>query len=173
VTTVVAVPAAVGEPEPLERLFDEHYGSLVGLARLLLDDGDAAEEVVQEAFARLAVGRSRLRDPDRAPAYLRSTVVNLARGRLRRRAVARRHPEPAPVPVGGADEFAVRADARRRVLDAVRSLPRRQREVLVLRYYLDLSEREIADSLGISAGSVKTHASRGLAALGPVLEALR
>ena len=168
--TLAGVPTTV---DPLELLFEEHYRSLVGTARLLLDDPGAAEEVVQEAFARLATGRSRLRDPERAPAYLRSTVLNLARGRLRRRAVARRHPEAAPTSSPGADEGVVRGDARRRVVAALRDLPRRQREVLVLRFYLDLSEREIAETLGISAGSVKTHASRGIAALGPILEGLR
>jgi RNA polymerase sigma-70 factor (sigma-E family) len=171
VTTVVAVPATVGVP--LERLFEDHYRSLVGLARLLLDEPGAAEEVVQEAFARLATGRSRLRDPDRAPAYLRSTVLNLARGRLRRRAVARRHPEPTPLPAPSADDLLLRGEERRRVVAALRALPRRQREVLVLRFYLDLSEREIAAALGISAGSVKTHASRGMAALGSTLEDVR
>lgn len=145
----------------------------MGLARLLLEDPGEAEEAVQEAFARLQVARGSLRAPDRAPAYLRATVANLSHGRIRRRQVVRRHPEPPPGVGVPADVVALAGDQRRAVLAAVRALPRRQRECLTLRYYLDLSEREIAGTLGISAGSVKTHASRGLAALAPVLEELR
>ncbi|WP_278259410.1 sigma-70 family RNA polymerase sigma factor [Nocardioides convexus] len=113
----------------------------------------------------------RLEDPERAPAYLRRTVVNRSRSALRHRGVVQRHLarqhriDEAPP----ADE-PVLADSRRRaVLDALQRLPRRQREVLALRYYLDLSESEIAETLGISRGAVKSHASRGSAALRPLL----
>ena len=102
--------------------------------------------------------------------YLRATVMNLARSRMRRRLVARRRVEPTVRPAMSAEEHVVLLDDQQEVLDAVRSLPRRQRECLVLRYYLDLSEAEIASTLGISNGSVKSHSHRGLAALAQRLE---
>jgi RNA polymerase sigma factor (sigma-70 family) len=102
--------------------------------------------------------------------YLRTTVVNKSRSVLRHRAVvARNVPQPMP-DSPGADTASLDRDRRRAVLDAMRSLPRRQREVLALRYYLDCSEREIAETLGISQGAVKSHASRGAAALRDLLE---
>jgi RNA polymerase sigma-70 factor (sigma-E family) len=154
----------------LEQLYAAHYRTLVRLAVLLVKDRETAEEVVQDAF--VAVHRrqwSSLRDPHKALAYLRQAVVNGARSALRRRGVEARYAERsanafAPV-VGGADEHAVATEHRAAVLDALRSLPDRQREVLALRYYLELSEAEIARTLGISPGSVKTHTSRGVAAL--------
>jgi RNA polymerase sigma-70 factor (sigma-E family) len=148
--------------EVLVSLYRAEYRRLVRLACLLLDDRGTGEETVQEAFIRLHQHWARVRD---APAYLRSTVLNLARSRLRRRLVARRH-EPAPGPnAASAEAHAVLGEEQREVIAALRRLPRRQRECLVLRYYLDLSEAEIASTLGISAGSVKSHTSRGLAAL--------
>jgi RNA polymerase sigma factor (sigma-70 family) len=102
--------------------------------------------------------------------YLRATVMNLARSRMRRRLVARRRVEPAVRPAMSAEEHTLLLADQQEVLDAVRALPRRQRECLVLRYYLDLSETEIASTLGISNGSVKSHSSRGLAALAQRLE---
>ena len=158
--------------EALTRLFSEHYRSLLGLARLLVDDRGSAEEVVQDAFVRLHRAWPGLRDPGAAAGYLRSTVLNLSRGQLRRRAVVRRH-ATADVDVQVADDPAVRGEERRIVAAAVRALPRRQRECLVLRFYLDLGEREIAEALDISPGSVKTHVHRGLAALNQRLEVLR
>ena len=125
-----------------------------------------AEEVVQDSFVAVHRRWRRLRDPDRALAYLRQTVVNRSRSAIRHRAVVARHAETsAPGEEPGADARALDADRRRIVLDALAALPTRQREVLVLRHYLDLSEAEIADALGISVGSVKTHVSRGVAAL--------
>ena len=107
---------------------------------------------------------------EKAPAYLRSAVLNGARSNLRRRKVQRKH-EPVPAgPVESSETFGMQSEQRREVLEALRSLPRRQRDVLLLRYYLDLSERETADALGITTGSVKTHAHRGLAALAHLLE---
>ena len=108
-----------------------------------------------------------MRDPDRALGYLRRAVVNGSRSRLRHLKVVRTHAErqPAPGAVRGADEAALESERRAAVLDALESLPRRQREVIALRYYVDLSEAEIADALGISRGAVKSHASRGSATL--------
>jgi len=152
----------------LAELHRDEYRSLVRLACLLLDDRGSGEEVVQEAFVRVYQSWGRV---DQPLAYLRRTVMNLARSRMRRRLVARRRVEPVAVPDLSADERLVLLDDQQEVLDAMRSLPRRQRECLVLRYYLDLSESEIASTLGISNGSVKSHASRGLAALAKHLEA--
>lgn len=152
-------------------LYAEHYGALVRLAALLLDDVTACEDVVQEAFVR--VHGARLRDPDRALAYLRQTVVNLSRSALRRRLVALRH-LPRPAPDGApADEGAYAAVERAAVVRALRALPRRQREAVVLRFWADLSEAQAASALGVSVGSIKGYTSRGLAALTVALEELR
>ncbi len=154
---------AVGE------LYAAHWRSLVRLSVLLVRDVGTAEEVVQDAFVAMHGKWGRLREPDKALAYLRRAVVNRSRSVLRHRGVVARHlakeagrGEPtAP----SADEATMDADRRAAVLDALAALPRRQREVLVLRHYLDLSEAEIADALSISRGAVKSHASRGAAAL--------
>lgn len=153
----------------LEELYDAHYVGLVRLAVLLVRDRGVAEEVVQDAFVAMHGRWNTLDDPDRAIGYLRTTVVNRSRSVHRHRAVVARH-VPQPVPdAPGADVASLEHDRRRAVLDAMRSLPRRQREVLALRYYLDYSEREIADALEISQGAVKSHASRGAAALRQLL----
>jgi RNA polymerase sigma-70 factor (sigma-E family) len=153
----------------LAGLFREHYRSLVGLARSLVDD-QAAEDVVQDAFVQLFRARKRLTDPTAAPSYLRVTVVNLARSRLRRRLLRRRHLWVAPQEARSAEDQVVLRRDRDEVLAALRLLPRRQRECLVLRYFLDLSEAEMASMLGISNGAVKSHSHRGLARLATILE---
>ncbi|MCY3806005.1 MAG: SigE family RNA polymerase sigma factor [bacterium] len=148
----------------LVRLFADHYKDLVRLASLLLDDVGSCEEVVQDAFVKMHTLTTRPEEGKEA-AYLRSMVMNGARSRMRRRMVRRRVvPEAAP-PAESAEAGALEQLQSDALIDAVRSLPRRQSEVLTLRYYLDLSEAEIAETLGISPGSVKTHASRGLATL--------
>ena len=151
----------------LEQLYAAHWRRLVRLSVLLVRDTATAEEVVQDAFVAVHGRWSRLRDPDLALAYLRQAVVNRSRSALRHRTVVARHAERRAVPsiVSGADEVTLATTRRDAVLEAMRELPRRQREVLALRYYLDLSEAEIADTLGISRGAVKSHASRGSAAL--------
>lgn len=143
--------------------------NLVRLARFFVDDRDAAEDLVQEAFIRLARSSGRIKDRDRIPAYLRSIVLNLARDHNRRGLVSLRH-LPTAEPQGPTldDLVAVRAD-QKRVIDALRDLPRRQRDCLVLRYYLELGVAEIAETLGIGANSVKTHLQRGLRSLELVL----
>jgi RNA polymerase sigma-70 factor (sigma-E family) len=147
---------------------------LVGLARLLVDDQSQAEEVVQDAFVALHRNWSRLRETDAAAAWLRAAVVNGARGRLRRRATARRHLRVVePDLRAGADEHAVLRDEHRAVAAALQTLPDRQRACLALRFYGGLTEAEIATDLGISAGSVKTHVHRGMAALATALEGIR
>jgi RNA polymerase sigma-70 factor (sigma-E family) len=154
----------------LAALYREHYRALVRLASLLVDDVPRCEELVQEAFVSFATRRRALRDPERAPAYLRSAVLNGARSQQRRRDPRTRlrliRAETGEDP-GNA---AVRHDEQAAVLGALRQLPARQREVLVLRYWMELSESEIAATLGIGAGTVKTHAKRGLDALSARLE---
>lgn len=144
------------------RLFDEHADRLVGLACLLLRDRGEAEEVVQEAFLRL---QRRAAEPGREAAYLRSIVLNLARSRLRRRRIALLKRPPAFVPGDGPDEVVELRDEQRRIVEALRRLPTRQRECLVLRFYAELPDDEIATTLGIKVTSVRTHLQRGKATL--------
>jgi RNA polymerase sigma-70 factor (sigma-E family) len=155
----------------LVRLYDAHYAELVRVAILLVRDRETAEDVVQDAFVQMCRRWSRLEDKGNAVGYLRTSVLNGARSALRRRGVARRQPAPEAGQAPGADETALDRSQRDVVLAALQRLPRRQREVLVLRHYLDLPEGEIAALLGISRGSVKTHASRGAAALRASLSA--
>ena len=160
--------AAWTADEALEQLYAAHWRRLVRLSVLLVRDQGTAEEVVQDAFVAVHGRWSRLRDPDKALAYLRQAVVNRSRSTLRHRAVVARH--AATVRPPDAADPTPDSDRRAAVLDAMRALPDRQREVLALRYYLDLSEADIADTLGISRGAVKSHASRGAAALRALLE---
>jgi len=156
----------------LAAAYREHYRSLVRLASLLVDDVGRCEEIVQDAFVKVWRRPPTLASDDRLPAYLRSAVLNGARSHLRHRGVERRHLRAVASPVAAPEAQAATGDEAR-VLSALRSLPARQREVLALRYYLDLSEAEIADTLGVSRGAVKTHAHRGLATLAERLEDLR
>ncbi|MFK7919410.1 MAG: RNA polymerase sigma factor [Ilumatobacter sp.] len=145
-------------------LYERYYDETVRLVSFLLDDVERCEDVVQEAFARLLGSRHPIPD-DKLPAYLRSTALNLARSAMRKRQTVRKY---APLIEHdhrrGPTDPAVRVE-NELLLHRVRDLPARQAEVLTLRYWLALSEAEIADTLGISAGSVKTHASRGLQSL--------
>lgn len=178
--TAVRGAAARTEPDPgreaaVAELFEIHHLPLVRLAVLL--GADDAEDVVAEAFYQLYRRWPRLRSPAAAATYLRSVVVNLTRMRIRHLQVVRKHAvrsggdEQALVASG--EERAVLRDDQEALVDAVRALPARQREALVLRFWLDLRESEIADAMGITAGSVKVHVSRGMAALSRVLEERR
>ncbi|HEY6315204.1 MAG TPA: SigE family RNA polymerase sigma factor [Streptosporangiaceae bacterium] len=143
-------------------VFTGQYASLVRLAAMLLDDSHTAEDVVQDAYVRVAARHYRLRDPHKALAYLRQTVVNLARNSLRHRLVARRHAASSLLLVAAsAEDDAIGRFERQAVIRGLRALPRRHREVLVLRYYLQCSVEETGELLGLSAGSVKAYASRG------------
>jgi RNA polymerase sigma factor (sigma-70 family) len=146
-------------------MFRVHSNSLVRLARLFVDDRNAAEDLVQEAFIRLARSAHRIDDPVKAPAYLRSIVLNLTRDHNRRGLVSMRHRLPFEPSPADLDESFLVSEDQRRVLDALRTLPHRQRTCLVLRYYEELGIGEIASTLHLSRNSVKTHLQRGLAAL--------
>ena len=149
-------------------LFQSEGRSLVRLARLFVDDRDAAEDIVQEAFLRLARHAGKIDALDRAPAYLRSIVLNLARDHNRRGLVSLRHHatrgRETDVTNDAADQL-VRSEEHQRVLDAVRRLPARQRDCITLRYFEELSIEGIASTLAVSANSVKTHLQRAMAAL--------
>lgn len=150
----------------LVELFESEGTSLVRLARLFVDDRNAAEDLVQEAFIRLSRSLHRIEKRSSTTAYLRSIVLNLARDHNRRGLVSLRHRVPADDIVSTAEDDVVVAEEHREVLDAVRTLPRRQRDCVVLRYFLELGIPEIAGTLELSPNSVKTHLKRGLAALG-------
>ena len=152
-------------------LFTLHYRRLVGLAMLMVDDRETAEEVVQDAFESLYRGWGRLRDPAAALTYLNRSVVNGSRSTLRRRRTVRAYDLPEIGVVPSAETAGVDGTQHKVLVQAMKALPRRQREVLVLRYFLDLSEEQIADWLGVSKGSVKQHASRATAALQKRMEA--
>ncbi len=158
--------------DALARLHRAQYLDLVRLAALLLGDRGRAEEVVQDAFVKLAARPRLLRDADRAPAYLRSVVLNGARSALRHGKVVDRHASRhlRSVDASAADVGALASDEHRRMIEALRALPDRQREALALKFYGELSELEIAAAMGLSPGSVKTHVHRGLATLAARLE---
>jgi RNA polymerase sigma factor (sigma-70 family) len=160
---VLAVPLDVDRF--VAELFRAEGASLVRLARLFVDDRNAAEDLVQEAFIRLARSAHRLEDVTRAPAYLRSIVLNLARDHNRRGLVSLRHRSPLAHVQDAIDDEIVAREDQRQVLDALRELPHRQRICLVLRYYDELGIDDIAETIGVSRNSVKTHLQRGLAAL--------
>jgi RNA polymerase sigma factor (sigma-70 family) len=157
----------------LRDLHAQHYRGLVRLATLLLRNDSVAEEVVQDAFVSTFRNGWRLRDTDRAAAYLRRAVVNGCRTHHRHRGVVDKHAGTlAELTSPSAETTGLALMTRQTVLAAVDGLPRRQREVILLRYYLDLSESDISAALKISRGAVKTHASRANATLRPLLEGL-
>ena len=148
-------------------VFREHHGELVRLALLMVGDLATAEDVVQDVYASLHKRWSKIAADDAPLPYVRTCVLNGCRSVLRRRGIARRAGmlHQAVEHDASAEDEVVLSEDRRTVLSALARLPRRRREVLVLRYYLGLSEAEIAAVLGISAGTVKSTAARGLAAL--------
>jgi RNA polymerase sigma-70 factor (sigma-E family) len=149
----------------IKQLYEAHAVRMVRVAVLLLGDQPSAEDVVQEAFIALYRGLPRLRDRSKAVPYLRVAVVNGARSVLRGRKRAALRRVPYEPPVWSAESAAMVGEERRELLVAVALLPGRQREVLALRYYLDLNDNEIATALGISRGTVSSTISRALAAL--------
>ena len=154
----------------LTELYTSHYQPLVRLASMLVRDTGTAEEIVQDAFVALYGSWSGLRDTGKARAYLHRSVANGARSVLRRRAVASKHARTLASPVAGADHPALALVERSAVMLALRELPARQREALVLRFYGDLPEADIARAMGISPGAVKSHTSRAMSALRRLLD---
>jgi RNA polymerase sigma-70 factor (sigma-E family) len=158
-------PDAWDASDTITEIYMGHYGRLVRLALLLVHDVQTAEEVVQDSFEAMHLASRRLRDPEKALSYLRQSVVNRSRSVLRHRKVVDLHP-PRPAPDEPSAEHAVLALLERSaVVSALRLLPERQREAVVLRYYADLSEADIAKAMGISRGAVKSHTARAMAAL--------
>src|SRR6202050_1384424 len=162
-----AGPAA---DQAMVRLYRRNFNGLVRLASVVLRDTATAEEVVQDAFINMHRGWHRLRDEENALAYLRQAVVNPARSVLRHRVIVERNAPKAMPDLPSAEDGAISMFERTAVIDALRDLPGRQREALILRYYADLSEAEIAAAMGISKGSVKSHTARGMTALRAALE---
>ncbi len=160
-----AQPTALDTDAFVVAMFEEHGRGLVRLVRLFVDDRNAAEDVVQEAFIRLARSADRIRDPARAGAYLRSIALNLARDHNRRGLVSLRHRLPFDDRVASVEDEVMLTEDHRQVVEALRSLPHRQRDCLLLRYYDELGIDDIADALGISRNSVKTHLTRGIRSL--------
>jgi len=154
----------------LDELYSTHFRSLVRLAALLVRDLGTAEEVVQEAFIAMYGGWHRLRDNDKALAYLRQSVVNRSRSVLRHRQVVDRNAPKPPPDEPSAEHGAIAMFERSEVIAALKSLPVRQREALVLRFYADMSEAQIAEAMRISRGAVKSHTARAMTALRTVLE---
>ncbi|MGH3356787.1 MAG: SigE family RNA polymerase sigma factor [Nocardioidaceae bacterium] len=156
--------------DAVTEIYIAHYASLVRMAAMLVRNTAEAEEVVQDAFVAMHGRWARLREADKGLAYLRQTVINTARSRLRRRSVEDRH-RPKPMPhAPSAEQLALIGNEHSAVFRALKKLPARQREAVVLRYYVDLSEADIAAAMGVSRGAVKSHTSRGMAALRTALE---
>jgi RNA polymerase sigma-70 factor (sigma-E family) len=177
VTEALAAGVLVPEARPstssweaVTEIYHGEYKSLVRLAVLLVHDVPTAEEVVQDAFEAMHIAWRRLRDSEKALSYLRQSVVNKSRSVLRHRTVVDKNaPKPAP-DEPSAEHAAMALIERTAVVAALRALPDRQREAIVLRYYADFSEADIATTMGISRGAVKSHTARGMAALRSILE---
>lgn len=152
----------------LTELYQDNYRQLLRIAVLLVDDRAAAEDIVQDAFVRVYDSRARLRDPDKALAFLRQAVLNRARSVLRRRKVAKRY-QPRIATEDSRPDDTGRGLDRAVLADALTQLPRRQREAVVLRYYADFSEARTAELMGVSQGAVKSYCSRGVARLSDLL----
>ena len=149
-------------------LYEAHALSLARLALLMLGDSAAAQDVVQDAFLGLYVRWDKLADTGAAPAYLRASVLNGCRTALKQRS---RVPfQTASELLESAEAALIHTEEQRTVLAAVRRLPARQREALVLRYYLDMTEDQAAQAMGVTRGTVKSATSRAVAAVGRMLK---
>jgi RNA polymerase sigma-70 factor (sigma-E family) len=165
-----SIPAEWDATQAVTEIYSTHYRSLVRLAVLLVRDVATAEEVVHDSFIAMHSSWRQLRASDKALSWLRQSVVNRCRSVLRHRVVVDRNaPKPAP-DMPSAQQGALSLLERSAVISALRTLPPRQREALVLKYYADLSEEQIAATMGISQGAVKSHTARAMSALRQVLE---
>jgi RNA polymerase sigma-70 factor (sigma-E family) len=167
---VGAGQSAAAAGQTVTELFREHHLELVHLAVIMVGDLATAEDIVQDVFERLHRRWSGLREPSRGLAYARTSVLNSCRSVHRRAAVARKYaPRLAPLGDRTDPDAASAIGDRGELAAALRLLPRRQREVLVLRYYADLSVAEVAETLRIAPSAVRACSSRGLAALARAL----
>ena len=162
-------PAADSAAAAVAALYQHHAVGMIRLAYLMLGDRAGAEDAVQDAFCGLYRHWDRLADRDRALAYVRSSVLNGCRSALRRRTTGRRLLTAYQPPTASAEAAVLGLEERQEVMRAVRRLPERQREALVLRFYLDLPEREIARLMGLRPSSVRSATARALKALGHAL----
>jgi RNA polymerase sigma-70 factor (sigma-E family) len=167
---LTATPLEWDADRVVTAIYSEHYRSLVRLAAFLVRDNATAEEVVQDSFVAMHGAWRRLRDTDKALSYLRQSVVNRSRSVLRHRVVVDKNTPKPPPDMPSAEHGAIIQLERSAVVTALRALPERQREALVLRYYGDMSEAQIASVMGISRGAVKSHTARAMSALRTVLE---
>jgi RNA polymerase sigma-70 factor (sigma-E family) len=167
---LTAAPLEWDADRAVTAIYSEHYRSLVRLAAFLVRDSATAEEVVQDSFVAMHGAWRRLRDTDKALSYLRQSVVNRSRSVLRHRVVVDKNTPKPPPDMPSAEHGAIIQLERSAVVTALRALPERQREALVLRYYGDMSEAQIASLMGISRGAVKSHTARAMSALRTVLE---
>jgi RNA polymerase sigma-70 factor (sigma-E family) len=165
-------PAPDTARQQVTALYQAHALGLVRLAVLMVGDQPTAEDVVQDAFLGLYRRWPALKDPDRALAYARSSVLNGCRmvHRAKSRHDTLTAPLAAPDDIESAEATALLGEANREVLAALRTLPARQREAVALRYYLDLTEDQAAQAMQVSKGTVKSATSRGLAALARLLK---
>ncbi len=165
-----SVVVAQGASIDFDELYQQQWWPMLRLATGLVDQSAAAEDVVQDAFAALYRKWDSIRDPHAAVGYLRTSVVNGSRNVLRRRMVARRYLHAVGEDtVEAADHTSVLTAEHQLVRAAFAQLPDRQREVLTLRYLAELTDAEIAEATGLSAGGVRSASSRGLAALRSIL----
>ncbi|GGS89138.1 SigE family RNA polymerase sigma factor [Nonomuraea sp. NPDC050227] len=164
-------PPDAGREAALTQLFETHYTGLLRLAVLL--GADDAEDIVAEAFCQLHRRWSRLRSAEAALPYLRSVVCNLARMRLRHLQVIRKHTDWTTDLERSAESVALLHDDQKALIEALQRLSARQREALVLRYWLGLRESDIAEAMSISCGAVKAHTSRGMATLTKIMQERR
>jgi RNA polymerase sigma-70 factor (sigma-E family) len=163
-------PAPETVRQQVTALYQAHALGLVRLAVLMVGDQQAAEDVVQDAFLGLYRRWPALKDPERALAYARSSVLNGCRMALRARFRRDKIAVAAPDDIESAEATALLGEASREVIAALGRLPARQREAVVLRYYLDMTENQAAQAMRVSRGTVKSATSRGLAALARLLK---
>lgn len=162
--------AELDADQAMAQLYSLHYQPLIRLATLLVRDAETAEEVVQDAFVAMRDAWQRLGDAEKALAYLRQAVVNRSRSVLRHRSVSGKNLQQAQPDTPSTEHETLDLLELPAARAALRGLPQRQREAIVLHYYADLSEDQIAAAMRISRGAVKSHTARGLSALRAALE---
>ena len=164
------IPVQWDADHALTAMYGDHYRCLVRLAWLLVQDVTTAEDVVLDSFVAMHTAWRRLRDSDRALAYLRQSVVNRSRSVWRHPAMVGRNASQPGSGIPSAELRALPPLEHAAVVRALRSLPARQREALALKYYGNLSEAQVASAMGVSQGAVKRHVARAIAALRVVVE---